>query len=277
MMDIKSLANKDTNPFPLRSSLFWKDLTTNEYHSTWELLKRNWDSGKRARLLEKQIEYNCNFLTFYLYHFDDPNCPVNPFVGCPDPKTIAAGKAQWDWGEIAKWMPYLQLGLNPDIWIVPSIFCGDSREATNNTAFHDMFLPTLVQAIHPYIKALNLGSEMSKTMNKAQMERMIWRVKESWKAAGLAEKPVGVHLQCDGEGNLPTPGNADFIMLETSNHPKNYRDPADICEEIKKAVAKCPKFVLVTETYIFCEEARAREQTRAIAQVPGVWALPGPV
>jgi hypothetical protein len=65
-------------------------------------------------------------------------------------------------------------------------------------------------------------------------------------------------------------------MLETSNHPKDYREPADICAEIKKAIAKCPVPVLVTETYIYCEEQKARNQTKEIAKIPNVWGLPGP-
>lgn len=276
---MKSLITANPGMFPLRSSLFWHDSQGGGwegtgYKATWELLHRGFNQAYRDRLLNKQVEYGCNFLTFYLYHYDDPNCNINPFVGCPGPTAIATGKAIWDWAEINKWLPYLELGKNPDLWIVPTLFCGDSKGATLNTAFHDMFIPPIVQAIHPLVKAINIGSEMSKTINKAQMERMINVVKNSWKAAGQVEKPVGVHLQCDREGNLPIPVNADFIMLQTSNHPKNFND--NIVTEIEKVVAKCPTFVLVTETYIFCEEARAKKQVRDIASIPNVWCLPGP-
>jgi len=277
---MKNLIAANPNMFPLRSSLFWKDPQGggkyDGYKSTWELLKKNWDTATRERLINKQVQYGSNFLSFFLYHYDDQDCVVNPFVGNPTPAQIATGNIIWDWAEINKWLPFLELGKDPNLWIVPSLFCGDSKGATGNTAFHDMFIPPIAQAIHPLVKAINIGSEMSKTMSKAQMERMISVVKNAWTSAGQTQKPVGVHLQCDKEGNLPVPANADFIMLETSNHPKDYREPSDICAEIKKVVAKCPVPILVTETYIFCEEQKARNQTKEIAKIPNVWGLPGP-
>ena len=276
---LDAIKSVKADEFPLRSSLFWHDSQSggDGYKCTWELLSRNLDAPTRDRLLNKQVQYNSNMMTFYLYDFGAPPCIVNPFVGCPDPKTIATGQVTWDEAEIAKWMPYIELGKIPGIWIIPSFFCGDRREATNNTAFHDMFIPPVAQALHPYIKAINLGSEMSKTMNIQQMERMISVIKASWIVAGLAPRFVLVHLQCDREGNLPVPSNADGIMLETSNHPKNYRDANDLCNEIRKAVAKCPVPILVTETYIFCEEDRSRRNVREIAKIPNAWCLPGPV
>ena len=269
--------------FPLRSSLFWDDPQgggwyNTGYKATWDLLSRNNNAPYRDRLINKQVQYNSNMMTYYLYHYDDPSCVVNPFVGCPDPSRIATGQVSWDDAEVNKWMPFIELGKIPGVWIIPSIFCGDSREATNNTAFHDMFLPPVMQALHPYIRAINLGSEMSKTMNVHQMERMIAVIKNAWIVAGLAPRFVLVHLQCDREGNLPIPSNADGIMLETSNHPKDGCDISvrDMCCQVQKAISKCPIPILVTETNIFCENQRAREQVRGLRNVQGIWCLPGP-
>lgn len=280
---MKSLMAKNPNAFPLRSSIFWKDSQGGGwegtgYKSTWELFKRNWDIDTRARLISKQMEYNSNFLTFYLYHYDDPNCVINPFVGCPSPAQIATGAVTWDWTEIAKWMPYITLGEDPNIWIVPTILCGDSREATNNTAFHDMFIPPVVRAIHPYIKGINIASEASKTMNVAQMERMIKVVKDSWLLPPVMEpKFVGVHWQWNRRDRLPS--NADFLMYEFRFHPKDGDrfSIEEVVDEAKTVIANSPIPVLFTELGIFCEGRRARDQSRALSQLAGCYAIPGPI
>lgn len=273
-----------TEEFPLRSSLFWYYLAGTGwqgcgYQTTWALLSRNWQAPIRDKLMNKQLEYNSNMMTFYIYHYDDPNCVVNPCINCPTPSQIATGHAVWDEVEIAKWMPYIELGKIPGIWIIPSLFCGDSYGATNNTAFHDIFIPPVVIGLHPYIKAINIGSEMSKTMNVPQMARMIAVIKNAWASAGLEQRFVLVHLQCDRDGNLPIPPNADGILLETSNHPKdgNNISVTDMCTQVQKAISKCPIPIAVTETNMYCEDAKAREQSGALKQLPGVWCLPGPV
>lgn len=272
---MKELKAKAGCPFPLKSALFFYDEVDRKYEATWKLLCRGWDSAKRQRCLQKQIEYGSNFITYYLYHYDDPDCRVSPFVGNPSPADIVAGKMVWDWVEIAKWWPYLELGKLPGVWNVPTLFCGDSREATNNTAFHKAFIPPVVQSIHPYISGLNITSEASKTMSTAQMEAMIDVIRQAWTAAGQEQRFVGVHWQWNGRDRLPA--NADFLMYEFSWHPGTGLEKSveNVVDEAQRIVKASTLPVLFQEIAIESEATRAREQSRAL-RIPGSYMLPGP-
>ncbi|MFA5430100.1 MAG: hypothetical protein WC329_02955 [Candidatus Omnitrophota bacterium] len=273
---MKNLSKAGGITFPLRSSLFWYDNVDRKYESTWPLLCDNWDANKRMRCLQKQIEYGCNTLTYFLYHFDDSGCRVSPLIGNPKPEDIAAGNLNWDWTKIAAWWPYFELGNLPGICLIPTLFCGDSRRATNNTAFHRAFIPPVVQSIHPYITGINIASEASKTMSTAQMEAMIEVVIAAWKAANLPRKFVGVHLQWNGRDRLPA--NADFLMYEFSWHPGEGHKHSvdDVINEAKRIIAASPLPVLFQELTIECETEIAREQSRALVGLPDVYMIPGP-
>ena len=277
-MKLENIKKEEPLIFPLRSSLFWKSnmldgYEGSHYASTWGFFCRAWNAKIRDEAIDKQTQYDSNMMTFYLYHYDDPNCVVNLFKGCPDPKTIASGNFEWDDTEVNKWAPYIVMGADPRIWLIPTLFCGDSKEATNNTKFHEVFLNALLPFLDPYIKAINIASEATKTMSVRQMENLISLCKSI-----LPNKYVGAHIQCNEQGNFLRPGNADFIMLETSNRPKNGNDRsiASFTDEITKAIAKCPAPMMITETNIFCEDPRARAQSRAFSLLNGVYALPGP-
>ncbi|MFA7212139.1 MAG: hypothetical protein WC110_11910 [Bacteroidales bacterium] len=272
-MELKS---KQAGEFPLRSSLFWYDNVVNKYESTWPLLSANWDSVKRTRCLQKMIDYNCNFITYFLYHFDDPRCKVSPYVGCPSPADIAGGKAVWDWAKIGDWWKYLTLGTLPGVWCVPTLFCGDSREATNNTAFHRAFIPPVVTALHPYVDGFNIASEASKTMSVAQMEAVIQVIRNAWTAAGQAQKYVIVHWQWNGFDRLPN--NADALLYEFSWHPKDGRSKsvAETVAEAKRIIAASRLPVLFHEITIESESKEARAQAQVIRNLPGAFMIPGP-
>jgi hypothetical protein len=229
------------------------------------------------RCLQKQIEYGCNTLTYFLYHFDDPECRVSPLIGNPTPEDIAAGNLNWDWTKIAAWWPYFELGSLPGICLVPTLFCGDSRRATNNTTFHKAFIPPVVQSIHPYITGINIASEASKTMNTAQMENMIQVIRDAWTAAQLPQKFVGVHWQWNGRDRLPA--NADFLMYEFSWHPKDglQKSVADVVAEAKRIIAASPLPVLFQELTIECETEIARAQSRALRDLQGAYMVAGPM
>jgi len=266
---------KSISEFPLRSSLFWYDNAERKYESTWGLLCRNWNAAKRARLIQKQIDYNVNFITYYLFHAGDKNCIVNPFVGNPTAKQVVAGQAAWDWAEIEWWMPYLRLGEIPGVWCVPTLFCGDDGATTTNTAFHDIFIPPIVTALHPYIDGINIASEANKTMSVALQERVIRVIKAAWKTAKQPEKFIFTHLQ-GLKSKIPA---GAVLLYQFSWHPKDgtSKSVAEVVSEGKKALAKYP-YTCFQEMTIECETPIARAQARGLRDMAGgSYMLPGPV
>ena len=274
MKDFKTSQEIDPKDFPLRSSLFLYDKVEKKYDATWGLLCDNWNAAKRDRVIQKQIEYNCNFITYYLFHAGDPNCVVNPFVGCPTAQQVVEGQCTWDWAKIERWMPFLRLGEIPGVWCVPTLFCGDDGATCNNTTFHDAFIPIIATSLHPYIDGINIASEANKTMSVAMQERVINVIKNAWKAAGQKEKFIFTHLQ---GLNTQVPNGA-VVLYQFSWHPKygTTKSVKDVVREGQQALAKYP-YTLFQEMTIECETLIARQQSKALVKLPGCYMRPGPI
>lgn len=272
--------------FPLRSSLFF--MWRGKPLSTWAALARGWAGGVSSGMVAKMTEYNANFLTYYVFHAGDRDCVVNPFAGCPTAKQVTdRGGWQVDTAEATRWTAILSPGQLPSIYLGPTLFCGDDRATTNNVTFHRYFVPAVVQYLRPYSKFICTGSELPKTMNRAQRQNLVNLVKESIDADNArlirlghgvpAPFPVVEHLQgdevrdvCDG---------TDAVLYQFSFHPKHGHEKSvqEISREFQAAQSKCRVPLLAFELTLWCETPRAREQARAISTLPGCLMVPGPV
>jgi len=133
-----------------------------------------------------------------------------------------------------------------------------------------------IQSSYPYSKAFNISSEATKTMNREQMEVLIQKVKD---AMAFAPLPVGVHIQWNCDMNV-LPRNGDFLMYEYSWHPKYGNDQSvqKVIDESKRVLDLLgPGRVWFQEMNWDPENLRARQQAEAVAALPGIIGLPGPI
>ena len=265
MNQLKSLCPSD---FPLSASLFYTK-ANGQPRATWDYLARD-GVGEVAQLQKKQLEYGSKAMTFIIYNMVDPNeNPVNPFKGSPTAAQVMAGQNQPDFAELARWEPLLNIGKDPHVYFIPCLFCGDDAATTNNTAFHEFFLPGAIAWLNPYSKAYLISTEASKSMNTQQMFNMVAFIKR------FTDKPVGVHLQWNRKS--PLAANLDFLAYETKYNPwdgANYSVEETIAE-VQDAITKCPIPLYWMEGDIYAESQLARQKARRAKEI-GCWGLPGP-
>ena len=257
----------------LKSSLFWMDGAKVE--STWDYLAKNKGGARNDRMVKKQIAYGCNTLTFIVFHAGDPDCNCNPFVGSPNAAQVMAGRNIADLHEVSRWESLIEAGKHPNVFLIPTIYCGDDAATTQNEEFHKWFLPPVIDFFRPYVKAFLIATEASKSMDVRRQERMIAIMKQ---AMGLRQIPVGVHNQ-----GAKIAGNADFLAYEFSWHPSegdNYTAEQTV-DELKKVLWEYPNYVWPQEINMNPEGMRARQQVRAIADLaksePRLIGIPGPM
>jgi len=249
---MQKLIASNPNTFPLRASLFYKYGT--EQRTTWDYLAR--DGKQRAgEIVADMQSYGCNAMTFLIYNMVAKENMVNPFLGCPTASQVMAGQQGADIAELAKWEQMLQPGKDPNVWLIPCLFCGDDRATTNNTQFHEFFLRYAIPWLNPYSKAYLISTEASKSMSFLQMSNLIAFIKR------FTDKPVGVHNQGT---NIPV--NADFLAYEFSFCPwegNNY-SVSDVINEAANVLRSYPKYVWFEEMNMDNEGQRAKEQSRAL-------------
>jgi hypothetical protein len=257
----------------LRSSLFWMDGA--KIGSTWGYLSRQYTSSYNAKMMQKMQKYGCNTMTFIVFHAGDPECVCNPFVGFPNTKQIMAGKNAVDMQELERWRGLLEPGKDPNVFFVPTIYCGDDSATTQNEEFHKWFLPPVIEFFRPYVKAFLIATEASKSMDVRRQERMIAIMKQ---AMGLRQIPVGVHNQ-----GSKIAGNADFLAYEFSWHPSRGNDftPEQVVAEARHVVRSYPNYIWFQEMNMHPESDRARAQVRALRELaksePRLIGIPGPM
>lgn len=251
-----------------RSSLFWMD--GNKIESTWDYLARNKGGARNTRMVNKQIKYKCNTMTFIIFHASDPDCNCNPFVGSPNAAQIMAGQNAADLAEVARWSSLLEAGRDPNVILIPCLFCGDDVATTQNTRFTDWFAPLVVQWLHPYSKGFLIATEASKSNpggkieNVQWQERLITKMREGMSSAGLSVLPIGVHNQ-----GTKIAGNADFLAYEFSWHPSVGHDipVSTVVAEARDTLRKSPCPVWFQEITMNVESSRALEQVRALIEL----------
>jgi hypothetical protein len=268
---MQNLIKNSPGMFPLRASLFYKR-PNGQPGSTWDYLARD-AKNQTKEVIDAQIRYNSNAMTCLIFNMVDPNChPVNPFIGCPTAAQVVAGQNMIDMTEIVRWHNLLNWGKDPNLWFIPTLFCGDDSATTRNTAFHEYFLPGAIPWLDNYADAYNICIEAGKSMDIQRQANMIDLVRR------YTQKPIGVHNQ--GWNIAP---NADFLIYEFSWHPAqgDNHSVAEVVAEARKVLDHYPKFVWFQEVNLNPEGQRAKEQARAIRELaysnPRIIGLPGPV
>lgn len=232
--------------------MFWPD--GNAIDATWGTLARNKDNAWFQRMATWQIAHNMNTVLFLTYN-RDPRCLVNPFTRTYGPDI--------NWTELQKWAVRLEGGKKPDLFLVPCLFCDDDRETAGNIAFQDYYIPLICVGLDPYIKAVCIGLEMNECYSTASMERIIGVCKQ-W-----TKKPIVVHMRWNHKDRLPR--GLDGLIYEHPWHP-NYGDKhsADEVASIgADVIAKSGLPVWFNEYNTNVNGQRIREQTRALAALPG--------
>lgn len=293
---MKNLIAANTSMFPLRASLFYKR-PNGQPGSTWDYLARD-TKDQTTEVINAQIRYNSNCMTSLIFNMVDPKLhPVNPFIGNPTAAQIIAGQNMIDMAEVTRWHSLINWGKDPNLWFIPTWFCGDDRATTNNTAFHECFLPAAIPFIDQYADAHNICIEARKSLIIQQQTNLINLFRK------YTQKPIGVHNQ--GWDIAP---EADFLMYEFSWNPweafkiaqmksKGFtvspeqesilaanagenHTVAQVIAEAKAVLEHYPKYIWFQEMNIYPECQRAREQTQALRELAysnsRIIGLPGP-
>lgn len=259
--------------FPLRQSLFW--MNDGNLDSTWSWLSRNF-TGKAEKMYGKLADYGVNTMTFAIYA-PGGEFPVNPWKNDASPNEILAG-AEVDFAELNRWSALLELGKQPNINLIPTMFFGDDKGITQNKAFLNYFLPAATQFVLPYSKAIILVCEGPKTMNIHDMADGAILIKGAM-AFSESKIPVGVHFASNDFPAL-LPSEADFYAMEFPHHPITQAEGVsieDCLKEARRVIACSPVPVLFIEDDAYCESPRARGLSRELAKLNGCYCLPGPV
>ena len=139
---------------------------------------------------------------------------------------------------------------------------------------HAAFIQAACQALNPFASAYLIGCETNRYWDSATVREAI-RVTKQY--AGLI--PVGTHEQWDPH-TREFPGG-DFCCYETRNHPKDGDavSVADMVAEVRHIQTHLPPNfpVWVAEHNLNPDGAHSRAQARALAELPGVIGVGGPI
>jgi len=139
---------------------------------------------------------------------------------------------------------------------------------------HIPFIQAACKALNPYARAYIVGIETNRYWSSEMVAQAIAITKEN---AGII--PVGTHEQWDPrERTFP---GGDFCCYETRNHPKDgdLVPVAEMVADVQFAQSHLPPWfqMWVAERNLNPLGSRAREQARAIAELPGVCGVSGPI
>lgn len=154
----------------------------------------------------------------------------------------------------------------------PILRCDDAK--------HAEFIKIVCKALYNWVDLWLVGCETNRYWSSDKVEAAISVIKQyaPMRFVGTHEQGVG---QKDGKWIMTrrVPRNAMFHCHETSNHPKDgdKRSAADMVDEVKHLVAHAggvPIWVGETNLNQWCKQGR--EQSRALAEIDGVYGVPGP-
>jgi hypothetical protein len=147
-------------------------------------------------------------------------------------------------------------------------------------SLHDAFIDLVCPAINDYVDLFVVDCEGNRGRSEAWVEKRMARIK-----AACPGKLCGSHEQNVGWKNgkpymtRRVSNNADFWILETSNHPDNGDNVsvATMVQEVECLVANAHGVpVIVGEHNTNILGTRSREQARAIIKIDGVYGCDGP-
>lgn len=252
---------KSKNEFPLRQSLFWMD--GRKVESTWGFFARNHDDAWRWRYVAWLNAHRMNTMIFLMFN-RDPNCRVSFFQrGYATEMDLAqALKLEW-WLDFAK-----RAGAN----LVPTMFCdGDPDKNRFGWDRHERYFSQALPFLSKYCRAILIGLESTEYFSTADMERLITLAKK------YTTLPIGTHMQWDRK--TPLPRGLDWLGYEHSWPPDqgDRKSVAEVVAEGREAIARSKLPVAMTEYNYNPAGQRIREQSRALATLPGCVMLGGPL
>ncbi|MCG2680895.1 MAG: hypothetical protein L6455_13165 [Kiritimatiellae bacterium] len=138
---------------------------------------------------------------------------------------------------------------------------------------HEAFIKAACQTLNQYASAYLIGCETNRYWDVTTVRKAIAVTKQH---AGLI--PVGSHEQWNPQNREFVGG--DFCCYETRNHPKDGDSISvgDMVAEVQFIQRSLPPgFPVWVAEFNLNDSARAREQARALADLPGVVGVGGPM
>jgi hypothetical protein len=257
----------------VKNSLFWR--YNGEIKSSWYLCGDEGTPAMREAHLQWCIKEKCDtvvlnmnneemmslFRNGYMRDLDIPKCEV--FMQYVRKIALSGGNVV------------------PVFFDGPAIPGAKYHPIVESWHLHEAFIAATCAALNPYVRAYIIGCETNRYFSVEQVEELVRVTK---KYCGLL--PVGTHEQSVGQKNgqwvlhRRIPSNLDFFGYETSNHPADgdQRTPDDMVEEVRFLVSQCQgKPVWVMEHNLNADGAISRAQARAMAAIPGVYGIGGPM
>jgi hypothetical protein len=139
---------------------------------------------------------------------------------------------------------------------------------------HEAFIQAACQVLNPLVSAYVVGCETSRYWDSSTVTGAVAIIK---KYAGLI--PVGTHMVWKPD-SYALPAGMAFLAYETLNHPKDGDkiSVADMVREVQGILARLPPgFSLWVSEFNWNDSVRARDQAKAIAELPGVVGVGGPL
>lgn len=176
-------------------------------------------------------------------------------------------------------MNYVQTLKNFGAKIVFAFYDGPSPEHPKYPCLkymdrHEAFIKAACQTLNSYATAYLIGCETSRYWSSEIVAKAIAVTKQH---AGLI--PVGTHEQWNPHEREFCGG--DFCCYETRNHPKDGDEisVAGMVAEIRHIQTHLPPGfpIWVAEFNLNAAGSHSREQARAMAEIPGVVGIGGPL
>ncbi len=253
-------------PLQINDSLFWQ--YKGKVNSTWGLgCGDGFDDDMRLAYVEWCQDKGCDGIIILLNNEGYVSLFRDHYMGSVD------------MGKYNKLIQYCQYLKSNHIKIVfafydgPEIRDGKYWPIISQLDKHEAFMQAACQALNQYASAYLIGCETNRYWTPELVNQAIWTCK---KYAGLI--PVGSHEQWNPVGRKFVGG--DFCCYETRNHPKDGDaiSVKDMVDEIKYIQTFLPAgFPVWVSEFNWSDSSRAIAQARALAALPGVVGVGGPL
>lgn len=257
----------EASPLLINNSLFWQ--YKGQPLATW--LDLCGDAGTKDRR-DKHIQwcqkYGCNSVVLCLNNAEYMSLFRNGYM------------RDWDTNKVNMFTGYVSQLKSLRGRIVIAFFDGPENGGKYAPILscwdrHQAFIQIACQALNPYVYAYLIGCETNRYFSTGQVETLI-----RWTKQYAGSIPVGTHEQWNPKARR-WPGNADFICYEHSWHPKDgdSKSASDCVKEINNIKNKLPPnySVWAGEWNMNSWGSKSRVQARAMAALPSVYGIGGPL